>query len=388
MPTYPLTDLSRDFWVDAFSMSSAKLGFAGPAWSVSKRTLRGGRRDGVDLIEVESGDLAFSVAPTRGMGIWRASFAGDRVGWNSPVKDGPVNPAFVNLVGRGGLGWLEGFDELLARCGLSHNGAPYREGDVLHTLHGKIANRPAHFVALHVDDHAPHTITLEGRVDEAELFFTQMRMTTRISTVPGSNRVTVRDAFTNQSDSPGAMQILYHWNLGPPHMEEGARFVAPFEIVCPRDARAAEGIDHFNVYGPPAPSSSEQVYFLKLIGDGPDDRTLALLRNRAGDKGVALRFSTRELPCFTLWKSSQGLREGHVTGLEPATNFPNPYPFEAARGRVVSLAPGATHVAETTFEILNGAREIAALEAEVARLQTRAEPKMHAKPIEPFAPET
>ncbi len=125
-----------------------------------------------------------------------------------------------------------------------------------------------------------------------------------------------------------------------------------------------------------------------MIGDGPADRTLALLRNRAGDKGVALRFSTRELPCFTLWKNSQGMREGHVTGLEPATNYPNPRPFEAGRGRVVSLAPGATHVAETRLEILNTVRQIAALEAEVARLQTRVQPKIHAKPVEPFAPES
>jgi hypothetical protein len=386
MPSYPLTDVARDLWVESFTTSSSRLGLGGPAWSVAKRRLRGGRRDGVDLIEVENGPLSFSVIPTRGMGLWRASYAGDRVGWDSPVKDGPVNPAFVNLVGRNGLGWLEGFDELLARCGLSHNGAPYREGDVLHTLHGKIANRPAHLVSLHVDDQPPHAITIEGAVDECELFFTQIRMTTRISTVPGSNRITVRDIFTNQSDSPGTMQVLYHWNLGAPHLEEGASLVAPIEAACPRDARAAEGIDHFNVYGPSVPSSGEQVYLIRLIGDGPDGRTLVLLRNRAGDKGVALRFSTVELPCFTLWKCAQGRREGYVTGLEPATNYPNPRPFEAERARVLSMAPGATHVAETILEIFNSPREIAAAEAEIGRLQSRAQPKLMPKPGEPFAP--
>ncbi len=221
MPSFPLTDVARDLWVDSFSTSSTKLGLSGPAWSVAKRTLRGGRRDGVDLIEVQCGDLAFSVAPTRGMGLWRASFAGDRVGWTSPVKDGPVNPAFVNLVGRGGLGWLDGFDELLARCGLSHNGAPYREGDVLHAPARQDRQPIPHFVAVHVDDEPPHVITIEGQVDETELFFTQMRMTTRISAVPGLNGVIVRDAFTNQSDSPATMQVLYHWNLKAAHGVKG-----------------------------------------------------------------------------------------------------------------------------------------------------------------------
>ncbi|HMF36979.1 MAG TPA: DUF4432 family protein [Isosphaeraceae bacterium] len=88
--------------------------------------MRGGRREGVDLIEVSNGHLAFSVIPTRGMGLWRGSCLGNRLGWSSPVTDGPVNPPFVNLCGLGGLGWLDGFDELLARCGLAWSGLPSR----------------------------------------------------------------------------------------------------------------------------------------------------------------------------------------------------------------------------------------------------------------------
>ena len=41
------------------------------------------------------------------------------------MADGPVNPAFVNLSGLGGLGWLDGFDELLARCGLALEWRPF-----------------------------------------------------------------------------------------------------------------------------------------------------------------------------------------------------------------------------------------------------------------------
>ena len=51
----------------------------------------------------------------------------------------------------GGLGWLDGFDELLARCGLANNGAPFEvktkkadgsESNTTFGLHGKIANIP------------------------------------------------------------------------------------------------------------------------------------------------------------------------------------------------------------------------------------------------------
>ena len=79
----------------------------------------------MDLIQVSNGPLEFSIVPTRGMNIWKGSHLGHRLGWDSPVADGPVNPAFVNLSGLGGLGWLDGFDELLARCGLVWSGAPF-----------------------------------------------------------------------------------------------------------------------------------------------------------------------------------------------------------------------------------------------------------------------
>src|SRR5262249_703181 len=152
MPSFTLTDAPRNVWVESFSTGSAELKHAGTSWSLTKRTLRGGRREGVDLIEVDNGALRFSVVPTRGMGLWKADFRGVALRWQAPVHDGPVNPAYVNLQNWGGLGWLEGFDELLARCGLGNNGAPYTEGNATFGLHGKIANIPAHFVRVDIAD--------------------------------------------------------------------------------------------------------------------------------------------------------------------------------------------------------------------------------------------
>ncbi|MFO0949936.1 MAG: hypothetical protein U0835_02050 [Isosphaeraceae bacterium] len=49
MPTYTLTDAATGLWVDSFELRAADLDPGTSArWSVSKRTLRGGRRDGVD----------------------------------------------------------------------------------------------------------------------------------------------------------------------------------------------------------------------------------------------------------------------------------------------------------------------------------------------------
>ena len=148
MPSFTLTDLARDLWVERFALDASPGIPALPAWSVSKRALRGGRRDGVDLIEIKNGLLSFAVVPTRGMGIWKGEYAGDRLGWDSPVADGPVHPSFVNLMNGGGLGWLEGFDELLARCGLENNGGPYEEKTVNSDGSVATSKRPVYVSAI------------------------------------------------------------------------------------------------------------------------------------------------------------------------------------------------------------------------------------------------
>jgi Domain of unknown function (DUF4432) len=396
MSSFVLTDASSEVWQESFTVDPPAVGLESAyAWSVTKHRLRGGRRDGVDLIIVDNGALRFSILPTRGMGLWKGWFDGNRVGWDSPVTDGPVHPALVNLAANGGLGWLDGFDELLARCGLENNGAPYEiktrkpdgsESNTTYGLHGKIANIPASYVAVHIGTEPPHEITVEGHVDEARLFGPQIRMVTRISTVPGANNLVVRDEFINLKDQPVEMQILYHWNFGPPFLDPGARFVAPIATVTPRDERARAGLEQHDRFDAPQPGYTEQVYYYELLGRSHGDgRTFALLRNHAGDKGVVLRFDKSQLPAFTLWKNTAGLRDGYVTGLEPATNYPNARPFEQARERVVTLPVDGRYVAETTLEVLASSDAVGAVEAEAARIQPAA-PRVSARPSEPFAP--
>jgi hypothetical protein len=261
------------------------------------------------------------------------------------------------------------------------------EGRATFGLHGKIANIPASFVAVHVEPEPHETITIEGHVDESTLFSTQIRMVTTMTTAPGSNRVTIRDRFLNLGDSPATMQLLYHWNFGAPYLEEGARLIAPVKTIVPRDPRAQEGLHEYDTYGPPTPGFAEQAYFFEFHGRREDDRTLAVLRNRVGNKAVVLRFTRSQLPAFTLWKNTGGLRSGYVTGLEPATNYPNPKPFEEARQRVVTLPPDGIYDVETVLEVLNDVAGVAAAEAEVQALQDQGKPVVHPGPTEPFAPE-
>ncbi|MCZ6634408.1 MAG: DUF4432 family protein, partial [bacterium] len=270
-----LTDVEQALWTDTWSVDETSLPLlAGPTWSVRKTTLKGGLQEGVDLIEVDNGALTFFVVPTRGMGIWKGLYRGIPLGWESPVRD-LVNPAFVDLNDRGGLGWLKGFNEWIVRCGLSSNGAPGNdvvidnngnEADVFLPLHGKIANIGARYVEVRIDLSPPYRITVIGIVEETMMFGPALRLTTEIATELGSNSLRISDRVTNLNRKPAEVQLLYHCNYGTPILEEGATVVAPFKTVSPRDARAQEDMDTYDRFSGPKPGYVEQVYFYEPTG--------------------------------------------------------------------------------------------------------------------------
>src|SRR5689334_2325551 len=99
-----VTDVDRDLYVEELELGANELGDASTAFSLRKRTLRGGLRDGVDVVEVDNGLLRFTIVPDRGMGLWRAWLGELQIGWQSPVK-GPINPRFVPVDAPSGIGW-------------------------------------------------------------------------------------------------------------------------------------------------------------------------------------------------------------------------------------------------------------------------------------------
>ena len=390
-----LTDVERGIWQDSYCLdgTSLKLGVEA-RWSVCKTTLHGGLRDGIDLIEVDNGVLSFAVIPTRGMGLWKGRYHEIPVGWKSPVK-GPVHPSFVDLNDRGGLGWLKGFDEWIVRCGLDSNGAPGEDvvidnnGNEIRTqlaLHGKIANLPAHYVEVHISLAPPHRIAVIGVVEEAMMFGPALRMTTCISTEIGSNTLTISDQVANLKSTPSELELLYHCNYGEPFLEEGARLVVPIREMGPRDPRALEDVDAYDLYGPPESGYVEQCYFFELIGEEGTGQTCVLLKNAAGNLAVSHTFSVKELPCFTLWKNTAAVEDGYVTGLEPATDYPNTRYFEREQNRLLSIPPGGQYTAELTVGVHDTQEAVEEQEQRIRRLQGSQPPKIHGELIPTFSP--
>lgn len=378
--TWTICDVARDEYLESLIVTPGKVGGQARGYRVTKRRLRGGLRDGVDLVEMDNGLLQVAVVPTRGMGIWEMRVGEFRIGWQAPVQ-GPVHPQFVRLFEPSGLGWLDGFDELLVRCGLESNGAPEfdAEGRLRYPLHGKIANIPAHRVELCVDGDAGR-IQLSGAVDEIRLFFNKLRLTTTYQTDVGSRLVSITDTVTNLSAEAGELELLYHINFGLPLLEPGSRVVLPVRRLAPRDAVAAAVVDSWDSYPPETPGVKEAVYFMQLYGDA-QGQTVAVLQNAAGTRGIALRFSVNELPYFTLWKNPQAAVDGYVTGLEPGVNFPNRRSFEKEKGRVVWLEPGQNRTFHLTMEVLLDEAQVRQAVSEVKTLAAQGPAEICREPL-------
>jgi hypothetical protein len=372
--TWTLTDVAHGIRQDNFCITPDDLPGAAGNWKISQRVLHGGLSEGVDLVEIENGRMRLMVLPTRGMGIWRAETGdGQTLGWRSPVR-GPVHPSFVPLHDPSGLGWLEGFDELVVRCGMESNGAPDfdAQGKLLYPLHGRIANRPAHYVEATVDERAG-TITLRGFVEETRFHFQKLRLEASVTMSLDSMAFTICDRVENYGGTAAEMQMLYHINVGEPQLGAGAQLVAPVQAVTAGGAAEPGDTKDWDTYGPPVPGGAEQLYHLGLLGDEAG-RTRVLLKNGDGTAGTVIGLNTNQLPCFTLWKNSVASDDGYVTGLEPATNLPNSRSSEAELGRVISLAPGETWSAEVTVDWLTQAHEVEAAENAIRKLQDQAGP--------------
>lgn len=377
--TWLLLNNESGAYLDALALGADDFGPAAAGCSVVKRTLQGGVRRGVEVIEVCNGALRFVVVPTRGMGLWRASLGALQLAWKSPVQ-GPVHPSLVRIWEPSGIGWLDGFDEMLVRCGLESNGAPefHPNGTLHYPLHGRIANTPAHKVEVHFDPER-REISVCGVVDESRLFGNKLRLEVSISTVLGQPGLKIVDTISNLSTVESELELLYHVNFGAPLLKPGARVVLPAARVAPRDAVAVGDLPHWDTYPPETPGAPEAVFFCDLRADAAN-RTRALLRNAAGTQGVSLKFNKQQLPCFTLWKNYPPVADGYVTGLEPGINFPNTKSFEKEHGRVDLLAPGESRVFELEIEAHADAAAVAAAEQAVAELQGGLPPDVLGQP--------
>jgi hypothetical protein len=356
-----ITDHRHSFASSDFDIPGSDLGFGGQGYC-KKRTLRGGRQEGVEIVEISNGIVSIRVCPTRGMGIIDGTFRSHRIGWDSPVKE-IIHPQYINLLEMGGRGCHYGFNEFLNRCGIEWSGAMGEDvivdnmgnqNRIFLPLHGKLGWLPASRLVMNSGE---GRLTLEGDIHEQIVFGVNYRLTARIVLEAGRPVVMLRDTLHNLGDVPGEYEILYHTNFGPPFLEKGARFYGTYEKIVPRNEFAERGLQDFGKLPGPTPGFIEQVFF--LLGR-PDEEGLSynLLVNSSGTLAARVSYNTKTLPYSAIWVRCAGEKEGYVIGFNQVSDLPNPRRIEREEGRLTTLDAGSAITFEQDIAFYEGAEEV------------------------------
>lgn len=347
---YVLTDAAKGQDLGNWSINNNDLSIDKP-FSISQRVLHGGKQEGVRVIDIDNGVMRVTLVPTRGMDIYQVKSSDIRLGWDSPVTE-IVNPAYIDLESRGGLGWLDGFNEMLVRCGYEWTGHPGEDNGHLLSLHGRAGNTPASEVIVSIDEKAPYAIHIKGKLLEKTFKFNDFQTWTEFNIIPGEKKFAIHDQLTNLSDYKNEYQIIYHSNFGRPLLENGARFVAPVKEVSPFNDYAAERMSDWSDYQGPTRDYNETVFNIVPYAD-KTGHSMAVLHNPKGDRGIAVGFNVKQLPVLGMWKNTDTEKQGYVTGIEPGTSYSYNRSLQRSLGLVPTIQPGETKTFDVSYTILD-----------------------------------
>ena len=138
--------------------------------------------------------------------------------------------------------------------------------------------------------------------------------------------------------------------------------------ISPFNDYAKSGLKTWQTYQGPTKDFDEMVFNIQPLAD-ENHQTLAAVVNKAGDKGASIQFDTRQLPVLTLWKNTDTVKQGYVTGIEPGTSYAYPVTIEREQKRVKQLQPGASAQFDLTYTLLHDSAQVAAVEQKIAKIQ-------------------
>jgi len=329
-----------------------------------------GHARGVRSVVVRTGTgLSFGVVPDRGLDVGFADFQGVGLCWLPPKGlagpwhyEGDLDPYAWLRVGLGGLFNTAGLVSIGVPQDVETSSFGFTQRlSARYGTHDRIAVTPAsRFTFGERWDGDRCVLTVEGVVRQDIAYGENLSLARRYETALRSNAVKLVDTVTNDGFFETPHQLLYHFNLGYPLVDDGAELLAaPTREPDSLGYATGEdgGSEDWRSVTAPQAGFTFGGYVVSLKTDAAGWSAVALVNRRLrGGLGFYLRYDARRLPAYLAWRM---MREGlYAVGLEPATN-PFGIPSELAeQGYPVMLAPGESRTYELEFGILVGSSEI------------------------------
>ena len=264
------------------------------------------------------GGLDFWVLSDRSFDIGPLWFKGMPIAWQGP--NGFRNAALHDPADEDGQGFNRSLSGLLVTCGLDHVRQP-RNGK---PLHGRLPFTPGRLRAYGEDWQRDEPILFcEGEVTQARLGGEALRLHRRIEAKIGGTSFTIEDRVENLAAVPQTHEILYHFNLGFPAIQENTEVLLGEKTVV--EAIPASG------------RSNDPRVTCVRVGDGGAARCLVRTpRDDGSSLEVTFGFSASTLPFLQIWENFRA--NEYVLGIEPCNTDRG---LDGADVQTTPLAAGA-----------------------------------------------
>lgn len=329
-----------------------------------------GHARGTRAIEFRTGTgFRFNVLPDRGFDVGFAEYQGVGLCW-MPAK-GLAAPSYYE----GDLddyAWLRvGLGGLFNTAGLVSMGTPQtiateqfgftQRMSARYGTHDRIALTPASTFS-HGSrwDGDRCLLWAEGVVRQEVAYGENLSLARRYETELGSSAFRITDVVANDGWFETPHQLLYHFNIGFPMVDDGAEVLASV-TEAPQDLSFSTGgapgpTNRWRTVTEPVAGFTHEGYIVPMRADSDGKVAVAVvnrrLRPELGGLGAYLRYDQRQLPVYVAWRM---MREGlFAIGLEPATT-----PFGTTQELIeqsypVMMSPGERRTYELEFGILAG----------------------------------
>lgn len=346
-----------------------RVGHLGQVAGIEVLSFEEGHARGMRAVEVSTGTgFRFRVMPDRGMDVGQADYRGLGLGWMQPkglaapsYYEGDYDPHSWLRVGVGGLFNTAGLVSIGTPVDLDTSSFGFTQRlTARYGTHDRIALTPASTFAHGERWEGDRCILwVEGVVRQDIAYGENLALRRRYETEIGSDAFTMRDVVTNEGWYPTRHQLLYHFNIGHPIVDTGARIVASArQEPAAMDYSTAGDTDNtgWREVTDPVPGFTFEAYTLDMSSDLTGHVAVGVVnrgtRPETGGTGVYLKYDKRQLPTYITWRM---MREGlYAVGLEPATNDFG----QEGDGIPALLRPGESRTYDLEFGILEDGEAI------------------------------